>query len=173
MEMNFCRRCGTPLENIENHVFKCENGHTIFANASPTAGVFFLDGENVILARRGIEPNKGMLDTIGGFVDGNESLENALARELREEVGLEPADYEPPKFLCSIAATYEYGGEKSPIVSAIFYSRITTRRHLVPQDDIEEIVIRPLFEVEPSEISNHDIREGLKILQKRVKEGTL
>lgn len=170
MEMNFCRRCGASLKNIENHVFKCENGHTIYANASPTVSVFFLDGDNVILSRRGIEPNKGTLDTIGGFLDGKESLEAGLAREVREEVGLEPSEYETPIYLCSIADTYHYGDEDNPIVSALFYSTLKTDRSLTPHDDVAEVVVRPLFDIDLNEIGNADIRAGLKILQQHVKE---
>ena len=79
MEMNFYRRCGSKLTNVDRHVFRCDNGHVIFANASPTIGVLFLteDNKRLILAVRGEEPNKGMLDAFGDFTDSAESFEAA------------------------------------------------------------------------------------------------
>lgn len=167
MEMRFCRRCGIPLEHIEHHIFRCQNNHVIYANASPTVGIFFLDDHNtVFLARRGIEPRKGMLDSFGGFLDGNESLEAAAARELREELSLTPDEYEPLHYLCSYGTTYSYGGESTPITSTMFWSRFTTNRSLAPSDDVAEIVKQPLSAVNLDDLHQDDIRFGIITLQK-------
>lgn len=53
-----------------------------------TADAVVFRGSSVLLVRRGNPPFKGALALPGGFVDGHESAEEAVLRELREETGL-------------------------------------------------------------------------------------
>ena len=170
MEMTFCRRCGSKFNESANHIYICANGHTIYANASPTVGIFFVTDDNqVLVSRRGIEPFKGQLDSFGGFLDGKESFEQAAVRELEEELSLMPEDYEPLQYLCSHPGAYPFAGEVIPITSVFFWSRLTTTRPLIPLDDVAEIVSVPLFEFKSDEVSE-DIRAGITQLQQIISQ---
>ena len=59
--------------------------------------------------RRLIEnrPRQGFLAVPGGFVDFNESAEEAVVRECREEIGV---TVQGARFLCSAPNIYEYKG---------------------------------------------------------------
>lgn len=168
MEMNFCRRCGTALTAGEPPVYTCEQGHTLFANAAPTTGIFFVTEDNhVHLSVRGIEPHKGMLDAFGGFVDGAETLEEAVARELAEELGLQPGDYTTPEYLTSGVGFYPYGGEVITVLSAFFWSRLRMDS-VTPQDDVAEIATFPLADVPLARLHDQDIVAGIKALQAKL-----
>jgi len=169
MEMRYCRRCGKELKNVRDHIYKCGNGHTIYANSSPTVGVFFLSPDNtkILLATRGIEPHKGMLDTPGGFLDGSEDYEEAIVRELREEIGLEPSDYEPVQYVCSDYDVYPDQGEDIPYVSCLYWSRLKGEPTLRARDDVASVDWYDLADVKPEQLHADDIRKGVRILQER------
>ena len=166
MQMNFCRRCGTRLTHKGGAAYVCVEGHQLFANAAPTVGVFLLDNEGrVLLARRGIDPGKGLLDTFGGFVDGLERTESAAQRELHEEISLAPHEYGELHYLGSFESTYLFGGEQLPVLSTIFWAQLLTNRPLTPSDDVAEVVILPISAVDESQIHNDDIIHAIQSLK--------
>jgi 8-oxo-dGTP diphosphatase len=54
-----------------------------------TADAVVFDSDRVLLVRRGNPPFRGSLALPGGFVEGDESCEDAALRELAEETGLQ------------------------------------------------------------------------------------
>lgn len=171
MDFSHCRRCGSTLTTTDDHTFRCVNQHTIFKNATPTAGVYILTADNqVLLGRRAIDPYKGTLDCIGGFLDEKETFEQSLIREIREECGMEPGEYGEFHYLCSAPDNYEFGGEKLSVLSALFWTRLTTTRPLAASDDINELVICPIDLSTLEQIGALDIRAGFKVLMERKDE---
>lgn len=167
MEFNYCRRCGTRLTR-QGEPYVCENGHRLYAAAAPTVGVFFVtDNNEVLLAVRGIEPGKGMLDAPGGFIDVGESIEQALMRELKEELALTPNDYEPFEYLCSGTTDYFYDNEHRPVLSAIFVSKLKPGVKPQALDDVEAVTFVPIADVNLDEISGDDIKAAIPILQQK------
>lgn len=164
MEMNNCRRCGAELSD-RNGGYACANGHRLYANPAPTAGIFLLTPEgDVLVSVRGIEPGKGGLDTIGGFVDDNESFEQAIEREILEETGLRPNQYSPLTYLTSAPSTYNYGGETRNVLSCFFYATLTANAAPTASDDVAELITVPLGNLSPEKMWSNDTRIAVKAL---------
>lgn len=87
----YCGRCGSPTVSINaGHVLKCSNESCNlqhFPRLDPAIIVLVSDGERVLLGRQAQWP-AGRYSTIAGYIEWAESIEEAVAREVREETGV-------------------------------------------------------------------------------------
>jgi NAD+ diphosphatase len=88
----FCGMCGaTTVPAKSGHVLVCADTncrHEQFPRLDPAIIVLVSDGERALLGRQASWP-VGRYSTIAGFVEPGESLEDAVAREVLEETGIE------------------------------------------------------------------------------------
>jgi NAD+ diphosphatase len=91
-----CGRCGEPTERVAGErgrrCARCDL--TAYPRVSPAVIVLIERDDRILLARgRAFVPRR--FGIIAGFVEPGESLEDAVRREVREEVGIElgPIDY--------------------------------------------------------------------------------
>ncbi|MFL6215225.1 MAG: NUDIX domain-containing protein [Blastocatellia bacterium] len=97
--------------------------------------LFHRDGERieVLLIKRARDPFKGAWAFPGGFVDEDESLERAAARELKEETGLEGIAME------QLAAFGDPGRDpRGHTVSVAFVALLDRRAEAEAADDADE-----------------------------------
>jgi len=93
-------------------------GFTYFFNPTVAAGAFISDEQGKMLfVRRAKDPAKGLLGVPGGFIDVGESAEEALRREVREEVNLEIVQI---RFVCSCPNYYHYRDVTYPVCDLMF-----------------------------------------------------
>ena len=59
-----------------------------FSNRGVSIDAVIIEGDKVLLIQRGVEPNKGFWATPGGYVEWDETTEEAVAREVMEETKL-------------------------------------------------------------------------------------
>jgi NAD+ diphosphatase len=88
----FCGLCGArTLSAKSGHVLVCSDPscrHEQFPRIDPAIIVLVSDGERALLGRQASWP-VGRYSTIAGFVEPGESLEDAVAREVFEETGID------------------------------------------------------------------------------------
>jgi len=89
----YCGRCGTPTQHHKkDRARECPKCQLIsYPRLSPAIIVRVEKGDAILLARNHRFP-QGRYSVLAGFVDPGETLEHAVAREVREEVGIEISD---------------------------------------------------------------------------------
>ena len=89
----FCGLCGSPTRSEEaGHMRRCTDPACRamhFPRTDPAVIMLVVDGERALLGRNKNFPLPGMYSTLAGFVEPGENLEGAVAREVREEAGIE------------------------------------------------------------------------------------
>ena len=133
----FCGICGTgTIRNNNNKFVSCPSCQIeVYPHIAPCIVVRIHKGEQILMAR-GINFLPGAWGLIAGFVEIGESLEEAVHREVKEEVGLEISDIkywnsQPWPFpnntlMVGFTATYKSGEiviDPNEIETASFYSK--------------------------------------------------
>ncbi|MFB9250840.1 NAD(+) diphosphatase [Sphaerisporangium melleum] len=95
-----CPRCGSRTNILSGgHVRVCPNdGSQHFPRVDPAVIMLVHDGDDRCLLARGPQWPEGRYSVLAGFVEPGESLEQAVAREVLEEVGVTVAE---PRYLGS------------------------------------------------------------------------
>jgi NAD+ diphosphatase len=119
----FCGVCATPMRRVATErSFKCPGcGMVAYPRISPAMMVLIKKGDHILLARNSGNPS-GRFSALAGFLEAGESIEEAVHREVFEEVGLQVKDLKyfgsqawPFPHSLMIAFTAEYaGGEVTP-----------------------------------------------------------
>jgi NAD+ diphosphatase len=86
----FCANCGAPTDVVAGGIIRvCPRcGVEHHPRTDPVVIMLVTDGDKVLLGRQPTWP-PGRYSALAGFVEPGESLEQAVAREVREEAGVE------------------------------------------------------------------------------------
>ena len=124
-----CPRCGGGLAvHGGGYVLRCGScGREHFPRTDPAVIMLVTDGDRALLGRQASWP-PGRFSTLAGFVDPGESLEQAVAREVREEAGVE------------VGEVSYFGSQPWPFPSSLmvgFFARAVTTEIDVDEDELE------------------------------------
>ncbi|MEA2394168.1 MAG: hypothetical protein QOJ82_2059 [Solirubrobacteraceae bacterium] len=130
-EAGFCPRCGGRARVESPRSLHCPGcGYALFFNPKPVGCALGRDDEGrVWLARRGFEPGRGQWSMPGGFVDLGETVEEAVARELREELAVEAR-------IGALIGVYSRADDRTLVI--VFEARFTGE----PQPSEEALEVR-------------------------------
>jgi NAD+ diphosphatase len=127
----FCGTCGSPTEaKAAGHQRQCTNpdcSAVQFPRTDPAVIMRITHGDKILMARQAVWP-QGMHSILAGFVEPGESLEDAVAREVYEEVGLK------------LTRIKYFSSQPWPFPSSLmlgFSAEATSDQFTVDQDELE------------------------------------
>lgn len=89
----FCGRCGARLKRMTEISKKCpECGNEYFPRLNPAIVVLVQKGEKALLVHAKNFRRPNMMALVAGFVETGETLEECVAREIKEETELDVTD---------------------------------------------------------------------------------
>lgn len=169
--LRFCPHCGCgDFKSVNFKEFKCSDcGFNFFVNsAAAVVAILFDDNGRLLLTRRARNPFEGYLDLPGGFVDPGESAEEALRREVKEELCV---DVESAHFLCSQPNEYIFSGFKVRTTDLAFICKVKATPTACA-DDVASFEWRAPADIDISEIAFTSIKKivatALTVLGKNV-----
>jgi NADH pyrophosphatase NudC (nudix superfamily) len=160
--LQYCPYCGakTFLPGTENYLICDSCRRKLYINASAAVACIIENPEKeILLTRRRFEPAKGMLDLPGGFVNIDETAENAVIREIREELNLQIDNIQ---YVCSSANRYLYGGLVYFTLDLGFRCRVTDFSDMKADDDVDDYVFFAREKINLNEICFPSIKTIVK-----------
>ena len=145
-DFNFCPNCGGKnIQNLNMRKWKCDDcGYTLYNNVAAAVGLVIQNAQGKILfEKRAKDPRKGFLALPGGFIDPDETAEEACFRECREEIGVEPLSV---KYIASFPNTYDYKNLRYKTCDIFFEAILPSNAELHAQEGevlgFEEVSIK-------------------------------
>ena len=131
-----CPRCASELTGAEGRVECAVCGFVHYAHSVPAVSALVIDDAGrMLLARRAHDPDAGLWDVLGGFLEEGEHPLDGLRRELLEETG---ADVKPSAFLGAYLDTYGDGPDATSVLNLVWEARIVSGEPIAA-DDVSEL----------------------------------
>lgn len=157
----FCPSCAsTHFTFPDNRRFFCEDcGFTYYHNIAAAVALVFTFEDKVLFTVRNVDPDKGKWDLPGGFIDPNETAEEAACREIREELGLDlqPSDL---KYVTTSPNNYLYKNVPYRTMDIFYECALPSNGiNVAAEDEIQELVWVKRSEIDLEKIGFVSIRK--------------
>lgn len=162
----YCPRCGlAALDTVDDKLYGCTDcGYTYFHNTAAAVAAVIARGEEIVLITRANDPGRGLLDLPGGFVEGDESLEAAVIREVAEEIGFELRN---PRYLFSIPNRYEYHTIRYRTVDVFFAFDVDEVPPFTANDEAAALHWMRVADIDLTQVAFESVRAALRRLDER------
>jgi NADH pyrophosphatase NudC (nudix superfamily) len=159
--ITICPRCGSEAlvwPSAKN--FECSDcKFVLYLNMAAAVAVIMECRGKILFGVRKHEPGRGMLDLPGGFVDPGESAEEAVRREVQEELNIDIHDM---RYLFSFPNRYPYRGMVYDTLDLIFQVQWDQPPQVKAADDLEDVIWVTREAVEYERIAFDSLRQAVR-----------
>ena len=160
-KMAFCPICGSsrfPMSSPKSR--RCTAcGFEYFMNpAAANVALILNERQELLVVRRKNEPERGTLDLPGGFADMEETAEEGVIREVKEETGLTVTNCQ---YLFSQPNVYRYSGFDVHTLDLFFRCEVEDDSKLQAMDDAAECFWLAPEDIHTEQFGLRSVRQGL------------
>lgn len=165
----YCPKCSKKIKSINlpaklrsnaSRRVKCTScGLNFYLSPYLTNAVILENKKNeILLVKRKFPPKIGWWDLPGGFVENDETIEQSIHREVKEELNIEIGDL---KYISSSTDHYLFKKINYPTICTIFSAVMKTEK-IHPQDDISGYKFFSKNKIPYSRIAFQGLRKAIK-----------
>jgi ADP-ribose pyrophosphatase YjhB (NUDIX family) len=162
----YCPRCGRgEQDGNEGNKWICKYcNFTYYHNTAAAVSAVIKYQDEILMTVRMNDPVQGMLDLPGGFVDYDETLEQALSREIAEELRIVIAENEW-RYLFSYPNRYQYAGVEYYTSDAFFIHETCARPQTMVGEEVVDVVWLKVKNMTLERVGFESVRNAIKALQ--------
>ena len=160
----FCPSCAsTHFTFPDNRRFLCDDcGFTYYHNIAAAVAIVFTYKDKVLFTVRNVDPDKGKWDLPGGFIDPNETAEEAACREIKEELGLDLQSSDL-RYVTTSPNNYLYKNVPYRTMDIFYECELTSDIIKVEaEDEIQELIWVKRSEIDLEKIGFISIRKVIE-----------
>ncbi len=159
-----CRSEGISFDGLK--LYKCGRcGWSFYHNScSAVMAVLSMKGK-ILFTRRAEDPAKDMLDLPGGFVDPGETAEEAIAREIREEINITNLNF---TYLGSAVNRYKFNNIYYPTCDMIYHAELKEMPSEIQISEISDISLLDLSEINDSDLSFPSVKRAIELYKDKI-----
>jgi mutator protein MutT len=136
--------------------------------AAAVAGLIVNTKNELLVCVRAKDPAQGMLDLPGGFVDPDETAEQAICREIKEELNLDVAGC---AYFCSIPNQYPYMGVVYRTMDVAFVCKVEDFTPLKAMDDIQACLFIAIGRIDLAQFGFASVRQIIERFAQSIRVG--
>ncbi|MCP4712028.1 MAG: NUDIX domain-containing protein [Planctomycetes bacterium] len=142
-------------------------GWSYFHNVAAAGGVFITIEDKLLFVVRANEPARGLLDLPGGFVDPGESGEEAVLREVNEELYL--TEDISLTFLGTAPNIYLFDDVTYHTLDLVYKARLNKIPEIRDYSELADLVLYHIDEVPFDKLAFESVKTAFQLLKEKNK----
>ena len=158
----YCPACRSENISFDGlKLYQCGKcGWSFYHNACSAVMAVLTMKNKILFTYRANDPAKDKLDLPGGFVDPGETAEEAIAREISEELNIKNLRF---VYLGSAVNSYKYNDIYYPTCDMIYHAEIKEMPAEIQISEIKDIALLDIDDIDDEEISFPSVKKAIEL----------